>query len=295
MIRPDTSAVPAVDAEIVLGDGRTLAYAEWGDPAGRPVFLLHGMPGSRLFCPDVAETRVLGVRGISLDRPGYGRSDGQPGRRIVDGAGDVAALATALGIGRYAVVGWSSGGPYALACGARSADRVDAVASVAGDAPLEEFPDLIAEVPAHVQARIEGIRRGQDWAVSELEERIAPYAATPDQVFDGAGDDAGPDAALRAQPAVGAALRTMMREAFRTGAEGFRDDWIATYTPWGFRLEDVRVPVRIWRGDADALSSEAHSRHLAAGIPGARLSVIAGGGHLIVATEWRAILARLNG
>ena len=299
---PDSSAVPSRDGMVILGDGRTVAYAEWGDPAGRPVFLLHGMPGSRLFCPDVAATVAAGVRLITPDRPGYGGSEPRPGRTISDGADEIEELATRLGIDRFGVVGWSSGGPYALACGTGGRGRVAAVAVVAGDAPIDEHPELIADLPAEAQERIAGVRRGDPQALERLEPRLTAAADALQQRFgDGSdvsddgdvADRSDPDAAYRADPAYRAAMATMFHEGFRQGTAGFRDDWIATIRPWGFRLADVDRPVDVWWGDADQLTDRRHTMALAAGIPGARLTIVAGAGHSVAAAEWPAILANL--
>jgi pimeloyl-ACP methyl ester carboxylesterase len=300
---PGCSAAPAIDGTVVLGDGRTLAYAEWGDPAGRPVFLLHGMPGSRLFCPDVAVTTASSVRLITTDRPGYGRSDPRPGRAVVDGADEIGELASRLGIERFAVVGWSSGGPYALACAARSGDRIAGVAVVAGDAPTDERPELLADLPAEAQERIAAVRRGDRQALDRLDARLAAVAEDLTQRF-GDGDRGGeherdeadasdPDATHRAIPAVRTAMSSMFGEAFRQGTTGFRDDWIATVRPWGFRLADIDRPVDVWWGDADQLTDRRHALALAAGLPAAHLTIVPGAGHSVATVEWPAILADL--
>ena len=110
---------------IGLPDGREIGCAEWGDSAGSPVFMLHGTPGCRLNRPpEDGRLRQNRVRLITYDRPGYGASTRHPGRAVVDCVGDVAALADALGVERFAVVGGSGGGPHALALSARLPDRV---------------------------------------------------------------------------------------------------------------------------------------------------------------------------
>jgi pimeloyl-ACP methyl ester carboxylesterase len=107
-----------------------------------------------------------------------------------------------------------------------------------------------------------------------------------------AADD--PDARLRADPAVFDALDAMFTEAFRQGVAGFRDDWIATFAPWGFALADVRRPVDLWRGDADAMSSAAHTAALESAFgTRATMHAVAGGGHLIPITNWADILESL--
>src|SRR5436189_3246279 len=109
---------------VAVSGGRQVAYEVWGDPAGAPVFLLHGTPGSRLGirAPDDALARS-GARLITYDRPGYGLSDPYPERTVADCTTDVAAIADALGYREFAVVGFSGGGPHALACGALLPDR----------------------------------------------------------------------------------------------------------------------------------------------------------------------------
>ena len=117
-------------------DGRQLATQLDGDPEGRPIFLLHGTPGSRLGPrPRSAVLHRLGVQLISFDRPGYGESDRLEGRRVADAAADVLAIADAYGLDRFAVVGRSGGGPHALACAALLPDRLTRAAVLVGIAP----------------------------------------------------------------------------------------------------------------------------------------------------------------
>ena len=114
------TAVPQSDHLVKLNDGRSLAYAEWGDPDGRPVVLFSGTPSSRLLCPDADATEALGVRLITVDRPGYGRPDPDPKHSLLTWADDYAALHRLLGLPPCPVVGWSGGGPHALACAVRA-------------------------------------------------------------------------------------------------------------------------------------------------------------------------------
>src|SRR6516165_2603800 len=106
-------------------DGRAIAFAEWGDPAGFPVFGLHGTPNSRLARHwDESVFVEAGARLITYDRPGYGGSDRHAGRRVVDCVGDVVAIADALGLERFSVTGTSGGGPHALAVAASVPERI---------------------------------------------------------------------------------------------------------------------------------------------------------------------------
>jgi pimeloyl-ACP methyl ester carboxylesterase len=136
---------PVLDAHLEL-DGRNLAYCVWGDPNGRPMFLFHGSPGSRVFAPNPFTTEESGIQLITVDRPGYGRSDRQPGRQMRDWTADVEALAGSLGIQEFSVMGHSSGGPYALACAFALPDRVKHVALVSSVAPQgEPFLDPLSD------------------------------------------------------------------------------------------------------------------------------------------------------
>src|SRR6266508_5640095 len=121
--------------ELRLADGRTLAYAEYGRPDGQPIIYCHGSPSLRvegdLFLHS-ATLADLGLRVIVPDRPGMGRSDFQPGRRIVDWPSDVLELARALEFDTFAVLGSSGGAPYAAACGALIPDRVRIVGLLGG-------------------------------------------------------------------------------------------------------------------------------------------------------------------
>ena len=126
-------------ADIDTAEGRTLAYALWGDPNDFPVLVLHGTPGCRLErWPDEDVYRRLGILLVTHDRAGYGRSTRRPGRRIVDEVDDVAALADHLGFEQFGVTGGSGGGAHSLACAARLPDRVVRAACVVGVAPFGE-------------------------------------------------------------------------------------------------------------------------------------------------------------
>ncbi len=124
-----------------LPDGRSLAYAGYGDPQGFPVFFFHGTPGSHIDWElfDVEDTASrLGVRLIAVDRPGIGLSDYQSGRRFLDWPADLAALADRLALERFSVLGFSSGGAYALVCPLKIPERLVRVGVLNGDGPYEQ-------------------------------------------------------------------------------------------------------------------------------------------------------------
>ena len=119
-----------------LNDGRTLGYAEWADPQGKPVLHFHGSGRSRLEHPS-DKSMLEGVRPITADRPGHGLSDSQPGRRLLDWPDDVTAPADHLGLDRFAVSGWSFGGPYAMTCAHKIPERVTTAGLISSFAPYD--------------------------------------------------------------------------------------------------------------------------------------------------------------
>jgi pimeloyl-ACP methyl ester carboxylesterase/glycosidase len=286
----DPTGDPERETTLELADGRRVTVGEWGPPDGEPVFLLHGMPGSRRNCPDRRTTHTRGVRLIAFDRPGYGGSDPQPGRRIIDGGRDVAEIAAVLELPSYAVVGWSSGGPYAIAAAVADPERVRAVAVVASDAPTREHPELLDDLPPHIRDRIRRVDAGDPTAVDELRERIGVFVADPERILGGEPDPDDPDGRMRQVPAQAASLRAMFAGAFEQGGEGWVEDWLATYADWGFRLAEVPCPVAVWRGDADRLSAAADTQILADDLPDATLHVVPGAGHSLPVVAWSEIL-----
>jgi pimeloyl-ACP methyl ester carboxylesterase len=134
---------PQNDRVISLRDGRTLGYAEYGDPGGKPVFFFHGLPGSRRQRhPDDSIAIEFGARIIAIDRPGYGLSDFQQGRKLLDWPDDVAQLADSLRIDRFVAIGLSGGGPYLLACAYKMPERITSATVISGMGPIDD-PDAV--------------------------------------------------------------------------------------------------------------------------------------------------------
>lgn len=287
-------------AQIRAADGRVLAYEEVGDPAGRPIFLLHGTPGCRLSELTLAEAwrvRDAGLRLIAYDRPGYGRSARDPGRRVVDCAADVAAIADSLRIERFAVVGGSGGGPHALAVGAELPDRVTRVGCLVGPAPFDAPGlDWFAGMdPVNV--------REAHWALAgeeTLRDGIEPQVR---DALDRAADDPlalyrkanlpESDWAVIDRPGFRDAVRVAIGEMYAQGASGWVDDTLAFVKPWGFDVGDLAVPVELRYGVEDVLVPAAHGEWLARNIPHASTIVEAGAGHMQAPAQRVEILARI--
>ncbi|OPG09212.1 alpha/beta hydrolase [Streptomyces sp. GKU 895] len=259
--------------EVYAEDGRRLAVEVSGDLAGSPVFLLHGTPGSRLGpAPRPMRLYHQQVRLITYDRPGYGASDRLPGRQVSHVSADVAAIADALGIERFAVVGRSGGGPHALACAALLPDRVTRVAVLVSLAPCDaDGLDWFAGMTASNTSEYTKALAGPDQLAASLHERSVGIRADPRRLL----------AELRweltesdLQVVADAGIRAMLvrnyREALSVSADGWIDDALSFCTPWGFALDDISVPVLLWHGEQDMFSPASHTRWLAEHIPRGR-------------------------
>lgn len=286
----DRGPVGAViaDETLRLEDGRQLAWAEWGDPRGRPVLAFHSSPGSRLFCPDEVVTRNEGVRLFTVDRPGYGGSDPSANPILLGFAQDVARLIDHLWLGRVGLVGWSMGGQYAAAGAALLGDRVSTLGLVAAPAPDDRVPWLPAEV-RHVAdlARVDPGR-----ALVDATSAARPLAAAPDRAGDGWDSDA--DAVIRSQAGVEEALSRMWQEAFHRGPHGLAADLIAGARPSGFRPSDITAPAALFYGADDAVVDLAHAHWWAGNLASAQLTVVNQAGHLVPFIAWADILQAMK-
>jgi pimeloyl-ACP methyl ester carboxylesterase len=280
---------------VTLDDGRIVAYAEWGDPRGRPLFSLHGTPGCRLSRhPDPRLWSGLGLRVITLDRPGYGSSTPLPGRRVAHAAHDVGAVADALGLDRFLVIGGSGGGPHALACAAGLAERVTACAAVASAAPLtgEEVDGLIGLNQESYRVFAARGRGGMAEFLGDLRDAIL---ADPSGAMRGNLADAPrPDVEWYGRAEVQAVHRESLLEALRPGVQGWVDDAVSIFhDDWGIDLADTLCPVRFWHGDDDRNGPLTAVNRLAAAVPDAGVRIWHGQGHSAPSRHMPDVLTKL--
>jgi pimeloyl-ACP methyl ester carboxylesterase len=256
-----------VDRTIVLSDGRHLTVRDEGVPTGPPILSFHGSGmGRLLYPPHVQDAIARGARTIAYDRPGLGGSSRKPGYAIADHASDVRELAAALGIDRLVVWGASAGGMCALACGALAPDLVQAVALLAPSVQVsdETWPDPEAKRAEYASRAAEDrTRPTPDW-IAMLSDGVPP--ADVDALRSGAGAWFADDA----------------REAMAPGGDGWFDEGWAFRHDWGFRPEDVAVPVLVIHGQLDAWVDPAGSMALAKRIPHAELRLTPEDGHISV-------------
>ncbi len=282
------------DQTIRLKDGRRLGFAEFGDPSGAPVFHFNGSGGSRLeHPPDQSILADLGIRFIGTDRPGHGLSDPQPDRTLLDWPSDLAELADQLGIGEFRVLGWSAGGPHALACGYKLPDRVLAGAIVSGLAPPELPGPYRGLSPGHrvvafVMRKIPRVnyllRRGMGSLVKADDKAVGDklMASFPSE-----------DRALLEMRENREMLIADLREGYRQGWRGPALDDITIFSPWGFQLKEVRQRFDVWHGELDRNVPVHHGEYQAQMLPASRLTIVPGQAHLFLLARWREVLGAL--
>lgn len=265
-----------------------------GDRDGDAVVYFHGTPGSRLdvsFGDHVA--LGMGLRVVSFDRPGVGRSDPSPfSLRSI--ALDTGSIADRLGLDCFSTLGWSGGGPFALATAATLGDRVLRVGVASGPGPFQEVPGALARMsesdrqalsflPDDPALAAEAFSVGSELMVAVRDDEPSLLAGmkallggTDDHVF--------------ADPALGHHVFTMISEGLRQGFAGVAWDNVAWVGPWDIDLDDVRAPVRLWYGGADAMIPPDHGRWLVQRLHDAELQIRPGEGHLHLLRHWREML-----
>jgi pimeloyl-ACP methyl ester carboxylesterase len=266
--------------QIQLRGGRKLAYAEYGDLEGKPVFFFHGFPGSRIdwlmFDPD-SIARDLGARIIVADRPGMGRSDFLPGRKILDWPDDVSELADALQLGHFAVLAASGGGPYGHACAYKIPERLTATAIVCGMGPRDApgtkeggswaypgKPGLIRRLLLSLTVR--GLRD----APERFETQMLDMVSEPDREL------------LLAQPELVKLIIESWHETFRSGTGGVNHEAGLYTRPWGFELQGIKGEVHLWHGERDSNVLISVGRYVAEAIPNCSATFIEDEGHFTI-------------
>lgn len=259
--------VHVYDTRAAAADARLTVFWQHGTPNT-------GAPPEPLF-PAAAER---GIRWVSYDRPGYGGSTPLEGRNVASATADIARIADALGIGQFAVLGHSGGGPYALACGALLAERVLGVVCISGLAPFQaEGLDWFAGMTPSGMALLRAASRGR----AALEDYLASTEFDPGQFT------AADQAALLGEWSW---LGRVAGQAIEAGPAGMLEDELAFVAPWGFDPAEIKPPVLFVHGGQDRIVPAAHAEWLARCSPGADLWLRPDDGHISVLTSAAAAL-----
>lgn len=276
-------------SQFLLHDGRTLDLLDNHHKSDSAVLFHHGTPGNSTSWREWIDELSGGqMRAIAASRPGYGQSDRHQGRKVVDVVDDLSQVLDQFEVTKFVSVGWSGGGPHALAMsldkrcagvitlagvgqyGQPDLDFLSGMGpenieefgvSLKGEGPLREWMNANAVAMQHVTGA--GLREAFGGLIGKADK----------EVLDGDFAD---------EMAAG------MRRALSHGFDGWIDDDLAFVQDWGFDLGAINIPVLLWQGDDDLMVPHSHSRWLASKIPTARLNFIPDNGHISLVVKHRA-------
>ncbi len=278
-----------------LQDGRRLGFAQFGDAEGLPVIAFHDLWGNRnMRHPDDAILARLGIRLIGVDRPGYGMSTRNNGRSLMDVVDDVMLLSKALKLDQFAVLGFSAGGPYALACAYRFPQIARRCAVVAPFPPLDHAQGFRALHPLYgrllqlaggnetfFRLLMRGFfwfdgQRGAEQYIRELGGLLSPA-----------------DQKVLSNINLFNSRREIWEEIRSGGSDNLVDEMSTLTKPWGFRLQSIEIPVDIWWGEADVFCAPGVGERMAGMIPNAKFRLEPLAGHFMLYSHWQSILQQL--
>jgi pimeloyl-ACP methyl ester carboxylesterase len=277
---------------IAIGNGRKLAYREYGKPDGRPVVYCHGGFMSGLdIAPWNDAAIAAGLRIVAPARPGLDGSSDAPGRTTGDWADDVLAFLDGLEIQQASVLGWSMGGQYALACAARLGDRITRAVVVAGALPLTDDQTL-GELN-QMDRRLTKQAQHRSWAARLTLTAMAQMAKHAPAMWTKTLTKDLPDAEAKTVRGLSDPGLAASAAAGLSSTRGMVEEYLAWARPWGFDATDIQVPTTIWQGAADTLVPKHWGETLAQQIPDARLSLHENEGHFVAYSHQAEVLADL--
>ena len=286
------------DKTIILPDGRTLGYAEYGDSLGFPLFYFHGGQESRLssmFMDSSAKT--LNIRIISPDRPGIGISTFQENRQFLDWGNDIAQLADSLGLDKYSVFGLSGGAPHVLACILTDSSRIEHASIISGATPYDYKGSLkgmwvpvklihwFASMKNEKQLR-KFIQNDFDGLVNKPEKRIKQfqnYLPKPDKIL------------MINHPEYGWEFIEGSKESYRQGIDAVVQEWKLYVSDWQIKVNTIHFPINLWYGSADKMAPIHRGNYYDNELPKSALKVIENEGHFsLIRNHLEEILLELK-
>ncbi len=279
-------------------DDRSIEVLTGGADDGSCLLFHGGSPSAVAEWPALEDAaRAAGLRLVTYSRPGYGASTPRPeAGAYADDVVESVAILDHLGIGEFVTVGWSGGGPRALACAALLPERCRAAATIAGVAPYDAAGlDWFAGMAEENHAEYHAAEQGADVYGAFLQENSLPaLLASPEEIADGMGGLVTPVDKAALDAPFSDWLSRAFNNAAAQGVVGVRDDGLAAVSPWGFIPADIRVPVAVWQGRQDAMVPYAHGVWLAEHVPGAEAHLFEDEGHLSLVTRMDRILSDLK-
>ena len=291
-------ARPKLEGKVAVGSDRQIGFAEFGDPQGRAMFWLHGTPGARRQIP--VEARLYAeanqIRLIGVDRPGIGASTPHEYHRVIDFADDLRTIADTLGVDKMEIIGLSGGGPYTLGCAAAMPERVIAVGVLGGVAPTQGSDGigggLMGNVGLAAAPVLERVGSPLSRVATGLIRLIKPVAEPVLFLYASVSPEG--DRRLLVRPEFKAMFLDDLLNGSRKQLAAPFADVVVFARDWGFRLDEVKVPVRWWHGDCDHIVPFEHGEHVVAMLPDAELYTLPGESHLGGLGETEAIMATMS-
>ena len=271
-------------------DGRKLDVLISGDMESKVALVCHhGTPSDSTLWNDWGgDALINNLRLVSISRPGYAFSDRNPGRSVSDVVEDVIDVLDEIGVEKFLAIGWSGGGPHALACAALLPSRCIAASILAGVGPhgepdLDSISDMGPENIEHKKVTLQGETALRKWA----EVNATPWITITDEELAGALGGLVPEIDVKALNEQGQAKiwASSIRRALNNGIDGYIDDSLLFCKDWGFRTENIKIPVTIWQGDLDLMVPLKHAEWLIKNIPKARSKLQYGHGHISLIAE----------
>ena len=271
-------------------DGRKLDVLISGDMESKVALVCHhGTPSDSTLWNDWGgDALINNLRLVSISRPGYAFSDRNPGRSVSDVVEDVIDVLDEIGVEKFLAIGWSGGGPHALACAALLPSRCIAASILAGVGPhgepdLDSISDMGPENIEHKKVTLQGESALREWA----EVNATPWITIADEDLAGALGGLVPEIDVKAlnEQEQAKIWASSIRRALNNGIDGYIDDSLLFCKDWGFRTENIKIPVTIWQGDLDLMVPLKHAEWLIKNIPKARSKLQYGHGHISLIAE----------
>lgn len=280
-----------------LADGRKVELLVAGTAQAKAVVFHHGTPGATSTWEAwLAEVENQGGFAFSYSRPGYGQSDRQEGRTIIDNASDIEEILRHFGIEKIVSIGWSGGGPHCLAD--TTLFQSVAAISIAGVGPfgasdLDFLEGMGEENHIEFGEAVKGPAAIEDWMKNNAS---ALAQVTGDEIIEAFGGLIGDADKKALNDGAAEGVAKSYRQSIEAGYYGWMDDDLAFVEPWGFDIASITKPVELWQGNDDFMVPHAHGYWLEKNIPTAKLHFVPGEGHISLGENQRsAIIANALG
>ena len=277
---------------IALTDRRVLGILDSGRSSGKTIFFFSGF-GVSVHAVHPVLTKSADARVIAVDRPGIGLSSRAAHRTLLDWPEDIRQLADRLGVDRFGLLGWSGGGPHALACAHQLGERVAATGLFSCAPPFADR-QAITSMPPPVRRLAFIARHAPILVQAGFRSHCLRVKRDPDAAVARSADDlCDIDRNIIRDPCFRDSLKAAMIHACQQGPDGLSDDVLAIARPWGFELSQLRAPVHLWHGESDATIPVEVGRYLTKAIKGSQASFLPAAGHFSCLTHWSEIVQKL--